>query len=76
MTAVPHLVLWVCADVNAQLTVRLDQDLVEERDVPIHYFSVLIHILYVCIHIVCKANKNLRRSLGGTVRTQQPQHTV
>lgn len=33
----------------------VDQDLVEERDMPIHYFSVLIHVLYVCIHIVCKA---------------------
>lgn len=76
MGAVPHLVLRVCADVNAQSTVRVDQDLVEKRDVPIHCFSVLIHILYVCIHIVCKANKDLWRRLGGTVWTQQPQHTV
>lgn len=50
MNAAPHLVLQVRADVNAQLTMRADQDLVEERDVPIHDF--LIHILYVCIHMV------------------------
>lgn len=47
--------LWVCAGLNAQWTMRVDQGLAEERDVPIHYFSVLIRILYVCIHIVRKA---------------------
>lgn len=76
MSAVPHLVLIVCADVNAQSKMQVDQDLAEERDVPVHYFSVQIHIFNVCIHIVRKADKNLQRRLGGIVRTQQPQHTV
>lgn len=50
MSAVSHLALRVCADVNAQLTMQVDQDLVEESTNPLFFSS---DPYFICMYTYC-----------------------